>query len=101
MESLSKDSYFFSRGATPLFMMKSWMKGYLPPPAMVALMRVSSSWVSGGYVVTSDGQQKVSWGDSLDAVGLGDVARQLEHFRSDVLQDRGRTDCGGSADSVV
>lgn len=68
---------------------------------MVALIRVSSSWMRLSYVITSDSQQKVSWSDSLDSVGLGDVARQLEDFSSDVLQDCGCADCRGGADSVV
>ena len=52
-------------------------------------------------LVASDGEQQVSRRDSLDLEVLGRVTGELKHLGSQVLEDGGRVDGRGSADSAV
>ena len=52
-------------------------------------------------LVASDGEQQVSRSDSLDLEVLGRVTGELKHLGSQVLEDGGRVDGRGSADSAV
>ena len=52
-------------------------------------------------LVTSDGEQQVSRRDSLDLEVLGRVTGELKHLGSQVLEDGGRVDGRGCADSAV
>ena len=52
-------------------------------------------------LVASDGEQQVSRRDSLDLEVLGRVTGELKHLGSQVLEDGGRVDGGGRANSAV
>lgn len=52
-------------------------------------------------LVTSDGKKQVSRGDSLDLEILRSVTSELKNLGSQVLEDGGRVDGRGSADSAV
>lgn len=53
------------------------------------------------YIVSSNGEQKVSGGDSLHGVLLRQISCQFQNLGSDVLKDRSAADRSRSADSVV
>ena len=52
-------------------------------------------------LVASDGEQQVSRRDSLDLEVLGRVTGELKHLGSQVLEDGGRVDGRGGANSAV
>ena len=51
--------------------------------------------------ITSDGEQQVSWSDSLDLQVLGGVTCELENLSGEVLKDGSAVNSGGGSDSAV
>ena len=94
-----------------------WMWGMTPPPAMVALIRVSnsssperathynSSHIFSNFHLciclrTSDGELQMAGGDPLHLQVLGGVASQLQHLGGEILQDGRAVHGGGGANTT-
>ena len=51
--------------------------------------------------IASDGEQQMSWCDSLDLQVLGSVTRKLKDLGGEVLEDGSAVDSGSCSDSAV